>query len=438
MAVEEIEVRPILTMLSGPAAGVAGALHYENVTDAIFIEVGGTSADCCAIRAGRPQMHHARVGGHRTMLRTIDSRTLAIAGGSVPRISRASIVDVGPRSAHIAGCAYAAFLTPDDFDGARVERFAPHERDSADYLRFALRNGSFATLTPTCASNLLGYAPEGSFAAGNVAAIRRAFQLLVLEIGGEPENAAQRLLEIAGKKLRACVEELVADYGLSHGSLELVGGGGGATALVPFVARSMGLRHRIARDAEVISPIGVALALVRDVVERTIVDPSPDDIARIRREASDRVIAGGAAPETIEVSVEIDAQRNIVRASAAGATAMTESNGHGAVSLAVEKHGRDVRVVDERGVVRLYLRDAQLRKVSVADLEPELRSAIEDATAFGDVGRALPSLYLVHGGRIADFSGLASVDQGVALALEEIEGRDPAALVTIITVRSRA
>ena len=50
-----------------------------------------------------------------------------------------------------------------------------------------------------------------------------------------------------------------------------------AAALVPHVAATLGVPHRIARDAEVISPVGVALALVRDAVERTIANPSPDD-----------------------------------------------------------------------------------------------------------------------------------------------------------------
>jgi N-methylhydantoinase A len=438
MDVREIEARPILTMLSGPAAGVAGALLYENVTDAIFIEVGGTSSDLCAIRNGTPQMHPARIGGHRTMLRTIDSRTLGIAGGSMPRVGSTSVTDVGPRSAHIAGCAYAAFLTPEAFDGARVERFAPSAHDPPDYMRFALRDGTFATVTPTCAANLLGYTGTSSFASGSVAAVTVAFDLLARELGSDGETIARAMLECAARKVAAGIEELIADYALDRESLELVGGGGGAGALVPFVAQMMGLRYRIARDAEVISPIGVALALVRDVVERTIVDPSAQDIASIRREAMDRVVAAGASPETIEVSVDIDTQLNRVRATASGATAMAEGSDVGSVALRAEILGRDVRVFDERGVMRLALRDAGVRECRADDIELNLREAIESDTAFGDVGRAFPSLHVLHGGRIADFSGLASVDQAVALVMEEIRGRDPAAPVSILTVRSRA
>ena len=429
MDVGEIETRPILTMLSGPAAGVAGALHYENVTDGIFIEVGGTSSDCCAIRAGRPQMHPARIGGHRTMLRTIDSRTLGIGGGSMPRVVGGHVIDVGPRSAHIAGCCYAAFLAPADFAGARIE--------SLDYLRIVLRDGRTATLTPTCAANFLDRVPPGAFATGNLEAVRAAFELVAAQAGSTPEMLANEILDVAIDKVRVCVEELLVDYALDRQALELVGGGGGAGALIPSLAARMNLRHRIARDAEVISPIGVALALVRDVVERTIADPTPEDIATLRREVSDRVIAAGAAAETIEVSIEIDSQRNRVRASASGATAMAEG-AQGAQALQVLRERDDVRVVDERGVTRLVLRGAEIRGSNAGRLEADLREALENATSFGDVGRALPSLHLVHGARIADFSGLGSIDQAVALALEEVGGRETAAPVAIVTVRSRA
>ncbi|MHB8145629.1 MAG: hydantoinase/oxoprolinase family protein [Vulcanimicrobiaceae bacterium] len=461
MEVGEIERRPIQTLLSGPAAGVAGALLHESVSDGIFIEVGGTSSDCTAIRAGQPRMRPARIGGHRTMLRTVDVRTLGVAGGSMVRISENGIAGLGPRSAHIAGCAYACFLDPASFAGARIETIAPKPSDTPDYAAIVFQDGTRAALTPTCASNLLGYIPDGDFASGNREAARRGFALLAERIGGTADTVARRVLEYAAQSVSACIVELIADNDLDRTNLVLVGGGGGAAAIVPFVAESMSVSHRIARDAEVISPIGVALALVRDVVERTIVDPSAEDIARIRREASDRAIAAGASPDRIEVSIEIDAQRSRVRATASGATALAESAAHGILDepgcreaaarslrcapellervelsavLRGYRHGSDLRIVDERGVTRLALRNAAVTGFAIAELDECLLQALERATSFGDVGRSLPELYLVHGGRIADFSGLTSVDQALALAREETAGRTGEERVAALSV----
>ncbi|HEV3153879.1 MAG TPA: hydantoinase/oxoprolinase family protein [Candidatus Baltobacteraceae bacterium] len=478
MDVREMERRPILTLLSGPAAGVAGALLHENVTDGIFIEVGGTSADCSAIRAGMPQMRPARVGGHRTMLRTLDVRTLAIAGGSMIRANDRTIVDVGPRSAHIAGLKYASFADERLLEGATVERLRPSPHDPADYVALRAQDGTGIALTTTCAANVLGYVPEGAFAKGNAAAARRGFELLAASISTDAESLARSVLELASAKVIAAIEELIADYELDRETLVVIGGGGGAAALVPYAAQRTGIDFRLARDAEVISPIGVALALVREVVERTIVDPSPDDIVRIRREAQDAVVLAGAAPERIEVAVEIDAQRNLVRATASGATELAQSAGThvaeagdlraAAARLFRDEAGRvrsialtnglevferervrlgkfgrrsatrDVRVLDRLGVGRLALRDAGVRQTDASHALELLPQVVEGATAFGDVGRALPDIYVLHGARIADFSGLASAEQAVALAREELAGREPDAPVVILTASKPA
>lgn len=478
MDVREIERRPILTLLSGPAAGVAGALLYENVTDGIFIEVGGTSSDCSAIRAGVPQMRPARIGGHRTMLRTVDVRTLPIAGGSIPRLRDGKIHDVGPRSAHIAGLAYAAFADPAHLAGARVETIQPTPHDPNDYVALVAPDGMRFALTPTCAANLLGYVPDGAFARGNADGARRGFEILAAHLNGDAETLARELLDIASAKVIAQIEELVADYALDREGLVVVGGGGGAAALVPYATQRTHLDFRIARDAEVISPIGVALALVREVVERTIVEPTPEDIVRIRRQAQDAVIAAGASPENVEVAVEIDPQRNLVRATASGASELARTAARGARSSAelleigarmlrvsggevirLEATGaltifvrervskgrfgrtvtvRDARVLDSSGVARLGLLDPEITYATAAVASEALASALESATAFGDVGRALPDLYVLHGARVANFSGLADAAQIIALAKEELAGREPDAPVVILAAKKEA
>jgi N-methylhydantoinase A len=474
MDVREVARRPILTMLSGPAAGIAGALLHENVTEGIFIEVGGTSADLSVIRSGLPQMRPARIGKHRTMLRTLDVRTIAIAGGSMPRFDPAGVGvtalrDVGPRSAHIAGLRYACFAPAQALVGARIVFVRPRSDDPDDYLTLASTDGTHATITPTCAANLLGYVPQSAFARGDIVSSRVAFEIVANRCGCDPEDIARAILERCAQRVRATIAELVDEYELDTRTLELIGGGGGAAAIVPFVAQALGVDYRLARDSEVISPIGVALALVRDVVERTIVNPSSEDIVRVRREAIERVVAAGAAPEFAEVVMEIDPRRNLVRATASGAAAATAQAARGEVSVDerlrivaraahaqaeemrsagsvgsldayILQRARDasVYVIDRSGVIRLVARCASLAATTAHRAEATLRVILDETTSFGDVGRALPEVYLAYGGRVVDLGTLAEADQASALASEELRGLDVGTPVLIIACRRAA
>ncbi len=457
MDVAEVERRPILTMLSGPAAGIAGALFHENVTDGIFIEVGGTSADCSVIRRGQPQMRPARIGGHRTLLRTLDVRTIAVAGGSLARLANGRVVDVGPRSAHIAGYHYAAFTDRALVAGARADL-------ASGVAALIAADGARIAVTPTCAANVLGMVPNDAFARGDADAARLACERVGEALGVSAEALARAILDRATERLRATLDELIADYGLERANVVLVGGGGGAAAIVPYAAQQLGFTHRLARDAEVISPLGVALALVRDVVERTIVDPTAADLARIRREAIDAAVASGAAPDRVEVVVEVDTARNRVRATASGATALVEGAQQAVVadeaaqlaaasahlrgdsvrvvartsSLAVIASAKESAVVDARGVVRLVLTGAHSYAARASGVDAVLARAVDEHTAFGDVGRALPDVFLLRGSRIGAFAGMAEAAQIGGLVADELAGVDGDESVVLVVVPKRA
>ena len=87
-----------------------------------------------------------------------------------------------------------------------------------------------------------------------------------------------------------------------------------------FLVRKWVLSIQYQKNAEVISSIGVALAMVRDVVERIIPSPSKEDIRGLKNEAMNKAIESGATPESIEVHVEIDPQTSKVTAIATGST----------------------------------------------------------------------------------------------------------------------
>ncbi len=163
-ALDEARRRPATTILSGPAASVAGALLYHKVLDGLFIEVGGTSTNVGVVRNGRPVTKYARIMDHPTALRSVDVRVGGVAGGSMVRLRGRKIADVGPRSAHIAGLPYPSYQTPEALRDLRLVMLPPREDDPADYAAVENARGGRFALTLTDAANALGLVPEGDHA----------------------------------------------------------------------------------------------------------------------------------------------------------------------------------------------------------------------------------------------------------------------------------
>ena len=95
--------QPVQTVLSGPAAGVIGAVSVARSAghrDIISIDVGGTSADICLVRGGRPEItKDGMVGPFPLKLPILDIHTIGAGGGSIAAVSGAGRLTVGPRSA---------------------------------------------------------------------------------------------------------------------------------------------------------------------------------------------------------------------------------------------------------------------------------------------------------------------------------------------------
>jgi len=79
-----VALRPIETVLSGPAASVIGAKFLSGLDDFVVSDIGGTTTDIGVLENGWPKLNRegALIGGHRTMVRTIDLRTFALGGDS--------------------------------------------------------------------------------------------------------------------------------------------------------------------------------------------------------------------------------------------------------------------------------------------------------------------------------------------------------------------
>src|SRR5262245_1213459 len=95
--------QPVQTVLSGPAAGVIGAVSVARASgfaDVISIDVGGTSADICLVRGHRPEItKDGMIGPFPLKLPMLDIHTIGAGGGSIAAVSNAGRLTVGPRSA---------------------------------------------------------------------------------------------------------------------------------------------------------------------------------------------------------------------------------------------------------------------------------------------------------------------------------------------------
>ena len=96
---------PILTLLSGPAAGVLGGAWSGALSERgnlITFDIGGTSADIGVVTAGRFGEASARdtwIAGYPIIVPMIDIHTIGAGGGSIAHVDSGGTFKVGPQSA---------------------------------------------------------------------------------------------------------------------------------------------------------------------------------------------------------------------------------------------------------------------------------------------------------------------------------------------------
>lgn len=462
MSIEEVRKRPILTMLSGLAAGVAGALMYEKISDGIFFEAGGTSVDISVIKGGKVMIKYAQVGGHKTYLQSLDVRTLGVAGGSMIRLQNKKIVDVGPRSAHIAGKEYECFAPEGAIQSAAIKLISPREGDPSEYAILTAQDGHEYSYTLAGAANLLGYVPKEDYAFGVQPSNKTAWEALGRYVGLSGQEAARQVIDLAMDKLAVVVNDLIAEYELDRSFITLVGGGGSGAVVVHALAEKMGVKSKMAKNAPYISTIGVALAMVREQMERTIANPTDEDITRIREEIIEKIVRSGAKEETVDVSIEIGAPKNIVRAIATGATELRQKN-LGAAELNREQLGtiaaeslgtqpkdvhyicgtgrwnlfegeickkllglfkvkrKAVAILDREGVVRLRKEKTAYVVFSKGEQKQIFNRFLDDHTVFSDANATIPKVYMFYREKMLDLTGMQTASQLYSILNVETE-----------------
>ena len=246
---------PVLTIGSGPANSIRGAAYLTGSTDAIVVDVGGTSADVGVLVNGFPRESSSgvEIGGIQTNFRMPDLVTIAVGGGTIVH-GDGEDVEVGPASVGY------------------------HLTEEA--LVFG---GSTPTLT------------DAAVAAGRVD----------LGDAGSLEGHGD-VLTRALARAETMLAEAVDRVKTSREDRPLIAVGGGSI-LVPDAVPGISEVHR-PDHFDVANAIGAAIASASGEVDRIFnlgAGGREAAVAEASEEARDRAVAAGASPDRVEI-VELE------------------------------------------------------------------------------------------------------------------------------------
>jgi N-methylhydantoinase A/oxoprolinase/acetone carboxylase beta subunit len=109
---------PVLTIGCGPTNSIRGAAHLSGATDALVVDIGGTTTDVGVLVDGFPRQsaHAVEIGGIRTNFRMPDVLSVGLGGGTIVRQEGAALGpdSVGYRLPHEGLAFGGAVLTATD------------------------------------------------------------------------------------------------------------------------------------------------------------------------------------------------------------------------------------------------------------------------------------------------------------------------------------
>ena len=210
--------RPVTMLLSGPAAGVLGAVHVAEqagLTDILTLDAGGTSTDICLVENLTPLVTtHALIENYPVKTPMLDIATVAAGGGSIARIGEFNSLKVGPRSV-------GAVPGPICYGNGGTE------------------------LSVTDAAVTLGWLPAAFIGGGlvlDVEASRAAFVDFGARLGISPEGAAAGVLEIAAANQVHGIRRVTTTKGRDPADYTLVAFGGSGPVLAAISADFLAIK----------------------------------------------------------------------------------------------------------------------------------------------------------------------------------------------------
>jgi N-methylhydantoinase A len=233
--------RPAACVLSGPAAGVAGAAFVAALSgarDVLTFDMGGTSTDVAAVLGGRAQVTaESVVGGVPIRFPMADIHTIGAGGGSIAWLDDGGALRVGPRSA-----------------GA-----------SPGPACYGL-GGEEPTVTD--ANLVLDRLQDGAVLGGEIRLDRSLAERALERLGMAAREAAEGVIRVVDANMARALRVVSVERGIDPRGLALVAFGGAGPLHACSLAEELGIeRVLVPRASGVLSALGLAVAdLRRDYV----------------------------------------------------------------------------------------------------------------------------------------------------------------------------